>query len=256
LPIEIVLSMANSDTEWEKIGGSEPYWGVLTTEEYKRKNLTPASRQEFFNSGEEYVKQIFEIISSYIDRDFNPSLGIDFGCGVGRIAIPLSKRCKQVIGVDVSPSMVAEAKRNCVLFNITNIDFVDDLSKIKQKVDFINTVLVLQHIETNRGTNIIEDFVEKLTPSGIACIQVPYSIERSPIKSVLKSIVDKSSLAQKMYNIMMKKDVNAPIIMMNDYDITRILKLLAKKNINKIFILTEKYDKNSRVFNASLFIKK
>ena len=55
---------------------------------------------------------------------------------------------------------------------------------------------------------------------------------------------------------MMKKDVNAPIIMMNDYDITRILKLLAKKNINKIFILTEKYDKNSRVFNASLFIKK
>ena len=120
-----MVVLKDIDTEWEKIGSSEPYWGVITDEKYKRKNLTPDLKQEFFNSGYDYIEEIFNIISSHLDPNFTPSLGIDFGCGVGRVAIPLSKRCKQVIGVDVSKSMLDEAKRNCVSFNTTNVEFVD-----------------------------------------------------------------------------------------------------------------------------------
>jgi hypothetical protein len=64
--------MTDIDKEWEKIGSSEPYWGVLTTEKYKRKNLTPDLKHEFFNSGYKYVEEIFKIISSYLDHNFNP----------------------------------------------------------------------------------------------------------------------------------------------------------------------------------------
>lgn len=249
--------MTDSDEKWERIGRSEPYWGVATFERYKMKNLTPELRQNFFASGEQYVKQIFEAISSNVDRDFSPSLGVDFGCGVGRITIPLSRRCRRVIGVDVSPSMIAEAKRNCVLFDVTNVGFVHELARIEQKVDFINSSLVLQHIRTDRGMDIIGDFVEKLNPSGIACIQVPYSSRRPMMKRILRPIAYRSNLARKTYNAIIKKDARAPFIMMNDYDITEILRLLAEKNINKVFIPTDKYGSEGiRTCSASLFVQK
>lgn len=221
------------------------------------KNLTPVLRQEFFASGERYIDQIFGVISSSIDEDFSPSLGIDFGCGVGRLVIPLSRRCRRVIGVDISPSMIVEAKRNCVLFDVTNVEFVNELVKIEQKVDFINAVLVLQHVRTDRGMDIIDEFIEKLNPSGIACIQVPYLSGRSMMRRILKPIVDRSSLAQKTYNVIIKKDAKAPYMMFNDYDISKILRLLAEKNINKVFVLLDKFgSKDTRVYGARLFIRK
>jgi SAM-dependent methyltransferase len=253
--------MTQSDVEWEKIGRSEPYWGVLTQEKYKKENLTPELRQEFFDSGERYVEQIFKVISSHFDRNFCPLLGIDFGCGVGRIVIPLAKRCKKVIGVDVSPSMIEEAKRNCAFFNIKNVDFADDLSKIEHQADFINTALVLQHIETKRGMNLIEDLIRKLRPSGLFVFQVPYAFKMSPIRSALslifRSFVHKSSLAQKLYNLIVKRDATSPFLLMNEYDINTILTMLLQKELNKVLILTEKYDtKTARVFSALLFVKK
>jgi predicted TPR repeat methyltransferase len=36
---------------------------------------------------------------------------LDFGCGFGRIAAALAPRCGSVLGVDVSPGMVAQARR-------------------------------------------------------------------------------------------------------------------------------------------------
>jgi SAM-dependent methyltransferase len=40
------------------------------------------------------------------DRDV-----LDLGCGTGRVAAALAPRCRSVLGLDVSPNMVAEARR-------------------------------------------------------------------------------------------------------------------------------------------------
>ena len=36
---------------------------------------------------------------------------LDLGCGIGRLAAQLAGRCAEVIGIDVSPAMIAEARR-------------------------------------------------------------------------------------------------------------------------------------------------
>ena len=36
---------------------------------------------------------------------------LDLGCGIGRVAAALAPRCRSVLGLDVSPAMVAEARR-------------------------------------------------------------------------------------------------------------------------------------------------
>ena len=174
--------MSDSEREWAKIGSSEPYWGVLSNEKFKMRNLSPVSKQEFFQSGERLIREVFDVIHTTLIADFKPVFGLDFGCGVGRLTIPLSGYCSQVVGVDVSLGMIAEARNNCAAYKITNIDFTNSLSNVKNGVDFIITEHVLQHIEKKRGVAIIDNLLEKLNPSGIACIHFPYYIEISSIK--------------------------------------------------------------------------
>jgi 2-polyprenyl-3-methyl-5-hydroxy-6-metoxy-1,4-benzoquinol methylase len=44
-------------------------------------------------------------------RSFRPATVLDAGCGTGRVAIELARHGIDVIGVDVDPSMLAEARR-------------------------------------------------------------------------------------------------------------------------------------------------
>jgi SAM-dependent methyltransferase len=43
-------------------------------------------------------------------ESFRPSWVLDAGCGTGRVAIELARRGIDVVGVDVDPSMIAEAR--------------------------------------------------------------------------------------------------------------------------------------------------
>ena len=48
-----------------------------------------------------------------------PSAGVlDLGCGIGRVATALASRVRCVLGLDVSPAMIAEARRRCVSPNL------------------------------------------------------------------------------------------------------------------------------------------
>jgi SAM-dependent methyltransferase len=44
-------------------------------------------------------------------RSFSPRSVLDAGCGTGRVAIELDRHGIEVVGVDVDPSMIAEARR-------------------------------------------------------------------------------------------------------------------------------------------------
>jgi SAM-dependent methyltransferase len=48
--------------------------------------------------------------ASFVMR-FTPASVLDAGCGTGRVAIELGRRGVDVVGVDVNPSMIAEARR-------------------------------------------------------------------------------------------------------------------------------------------------
>jgi SAM-dependent methyltransferase len=43
---------------------------------------------------------------------------LDVGCGIGRVAAALAPRVRSVLGIDVSPAMVDEARRRCTASNV------------------------------------------------------------------------------------------------------------------------------------------
>ncbi len=158
-----------------------------------------------------------------------------------------------MIGVDVSSGMLAEARRNCTAFTVANVEFMNDLSMVKEKVDFIITQYVLQHIHEKRGMEIIGSLIDRLSPQGIACIHFPYYLEVSPVRKTLKPLVYRSSFLQKTYNLLVKKDLYAPFTLTVPYDVNKILKMLEEKGISNLFLVNMKVD---FAYDATIFVER
>jgi SAM-dependent methyltransferase len=171
----------STDVEWEKWGVQDPYYGVQTDPKFRSDVMTAEAKEEFFRSGRLYVLRLWKVCRKYFDPNFAPQRVLDFGCGVGRLVLPFATSAREVVGVDISDAMLAEAHRNCTEQNITNATLVksdDALSAVEGTFDLVHTVIVLQHIESERGTRIVEQLLARLAPRGIGIIQVTYGKTR------------------------------------------------------------------------------
>jgi len=154
----------STDIAWEEWGRRDPYFGVITNPKFRRSELNDHSKREFFESGQSHAHGVLTTIRRFIDPGFAPRTVLDFGCGVGRLLIPFAKVADEVVGLDVSPSMLKEARRNCDehgLSNIRLLDSDDSLSTVTGTFDLIHSCIVFQHIPPERGRAI---FFETSTP--------------------------------------------------------------------------------------------
>src|SRR5687768_1349854 len=113
----------DSDKDWERFGKTDPYFAVLTAPEFHGRP-SGIEREKFFGSGESHIQTVFAIIREHLDPAFAPARALDFGCGVGRLVLPLTARCPEVTGLDVSQAMLAEARRNCVEAGVTHVQLL------------------------------------------------------------------------------------------------------------------------------------
>ena len=168
----------NTDKEWETFGKIDPYFGVLAQDKYQQANLTEMSKADFFKSGYDYLDNILRNVRKYITPDFVPRKAMDFGCGVGRLVIPLAEVAEHVVGVDVSDSMLREAKRNCSSRSLKNVSLLksdDELSMIEDEYDFIHSYIVFQHIPVKRGERIFRNLLEHLAAGGVGVIHFTFA---------------------------------------------------------------------------------
>jgi ubiquinone/menaquinone biosynthesis C-methylase UbiE len=237
-----ILSMLkfNSDTNWEQFGAEDPYFGALTDAKYHRVNLSEDIRKEFFNTGNQYILNLFEIIRKQLNPSFSPQRTLDFGCGVGRLLIPLSQFSSHVVGVDISAAMLKEAQTACNARGITNVCLVrsdDELSGLKdQKFDFIHSIAVLQHIDVPRGERIIRNMLLHLSPGGIGAIGVASYVPNTLVRRCYRFIAHKIPLGRPLVNIIRGRNINAPVMQMNQYNLNRLLLLLQEYGVSSVYL--------------------
>lgn len=167
----------STDDEWEKWGARDPYFGVLTNAKYRAGTIDTAAREEFFALGRMHVEHVLQAIRIHVDAGFEPHRVLDFGCGVGRLVLPFARACAEVVGVDVSPSMLAEAGRNCESNGLTNVTLLpsdDQLSSVHGKFDLVHTCIVLQHIETERGMLLLRRLLDLIGPGGAGALHLTF----------------------------------------------------------------------------------
>jgi 2-polyprenyl-3-methyl-5-hydroxy-6-metoxy-1,4-benzoquinol methylase len=164
-----------TDRDWEKWGATSPYFGVLSSEKFRAGSMKEDDRSDFFESGERHVEQIIDTVRAKIDDGFVPQTALDFGSGVGRLVIPMAQRMTHVVGIDISPSMIAEATKNCARAGIGNVIFKlsdDRLSAVDEKFDLVHSYIVLQHIPWRRGRTILRALAEHVRPNGYLAVQI------------------------------------------------------------------------------------
>ena len=168
----------STDIEWEKWGRQDPYFGVITAERFRAQRLDDNARAEFFASGQWHMDSVLQWCRTRFDPAFTPRRVLDFGCGVGRLLIPFAAVAEEVVGVDVSPSMLAEARKNCDNRGLVNVVLVgsdDELSQVQGEFDLVHSAITLQHIDVARGRIIFKRLIECLAPDGVAALQLTYA---------------------------------------------------------------------------------
>ena len=175
----------DTDRSWESHGRHEAYYGVLSADRFRNKNLSDAVIADFMASGEGHIDDIL----AFAEKSFGPvdkNRALDFGCGVGRLLLPLARRFGHATGLDISDSMLAETRRNAGRAGISNITLAHTPENLtaSDSYDFIHSVIVLQHIPTVRGENLIAALLERLAPGGVAALHVNLKLKRGRSRSL------------------------------------------------------------------------
>ena len=119
VPPEVVDQLFDKTSFYWRHAASEPnemYWSVLTQQEWNRE-LTGDDRVKFVGTGRRYTNRVLELYEKCSGRSVANLTCIDFGSGVGRLAINFASRVAQVHAVDFSESHLQELQRNAVLFD-------------------------------------------------------------------------------------------------------------------------------------------
>jgi SAM-dependent methyltransferase len=141
--------------DWEELAEVDPLWAVLSDPERRGGRW---QLDEFLATGE-----------ADADR------ALDFGCGVGRVTRAFAGRFDEVLGVDVSPRMVARARE--LHADVPNCRF-ETLSQLEDaSFDLVYSRIVLQHLPRARDAlSYVADFLRAIRPDGLVVFQLPDAI--------------------------------------------------------------------------------
>ena len=173
---------------WEDYGARDPYFGVLADPRFHAAALTAERKAEFFSTGERHVDALLATVRRHLDAEFRPARGLDFGCGVGRVTLPLARVCARVTGVDVSASMLGEAAANASQWGIGNVEWLrgdGGPPNATGRFDLVHSYIVLQHQSPRHGLDLFVGLLDRVADGGIAALQILYARNESPARALL-----------------------------------------------------------------------
>jgi SAM-dependent methyltransferase len=164
--MDLRASLDADGGQWEVFAQEDPLWAILTD---------PSRRGGGWD---------WEAFASVDRLSPAPARGeaLDFGCGVGRLTLPLATRYGRVTGLDVSPTMVRLATERCP--DPSRVSFVASpgpaLPFADATFDLVHSHLVLQHIHHEGVRAYLAEFCRVLKPGGVTFFSLPSRIGKGP----------------------------------------------------------------------------
>lgn len=216
------------DESWREFGRSDPYFGVLSTDRYRVANLDEAALKEFFASGDAHIARVFDIIDRHLDVQTPAGDALDFGCGVGRLVLPLARRFRSVTGIDISDAYIAEAVRNRDRSGLGNIAFAENLSAIPhgRQFDLVHSYIVFNHIPWARGKIIIGDLFALLRPGGVLAVHVLHRRQAGPLRRAVSWVRRNFAPLHWLINLGRGRRAFEPLMQGNAYPLDEVLPFL------------------------------
>jgi SAM-dependent methyltransferase len=235
------------DPRWEAFAAREPYFAILTSPRFLRAQFTEEREREFFESGQTLVDYICQLIEERVAPDFAPTAILEYGCGVGRLALPLARRAGArggtVVAVDHSPAMLAAARGEAERRGIRNAAFrtpsefdEDDAARV---FDLICCVLVLQRMPQDAGLALIRWLLSRLAPGGIAVFSVPYASTASPAVQATRWVRRHVPGVNAALNLARRRAPGEPFLASHTYDLSRVMSVVQEQLVGTMNVLLE-----------------
>lgn len=158
---------------WDDLGQNDPLWAICTENDRHGNQWDPG---EFFATGREAVgKAVADLAGAGVSVPAD-GRALDFGCGFGRLTLALAEHVRDVVGIDIAPSMIAGAEQhNTIADRVTYLlNEDDDLATIDDaSFDLVLSIIVLQHIENRYKAAYLREFLRVLRPGGVVYVTIP-----------------------------------------------------------------------------------
>jgi SAM-dependent methyltransferase len=214
----------DTDLDWQVIGRDQPFFGVLANERFLSENLTPTAVDEFYASGETDIAHVVDVFGSLAQDQFTPDTALDFGCGVGRLSLPMASHARRVIGVDISQGMLRIARQQAQARRVTGVEFLPTAPD--ETVDWVNSFIVFQHIPPERGYDMLCQLVGALRPCGFISLQLTFFRDQGHTAEIVRDLADYRYDGKTIELLSHKKDAAPGSMSMYDYDMNQVLRIL------------------------------
>ncbi len=120
---------------------------ILTGEGYIRDRIGPhtfqVSANSFFQTNSSGAGRLYEKVMEYAELEGHEVV-LDLYCGTGTIPIFLSKKAKEVIGMEIVAAAIQDAERNCISNDALNCRFIlGDIRETLPDIRFKPDVLII-----------------------------------------------------------------------------------------------------------------
>ena len=225
----------SSDAVWQRYGESDPYYGVLTLDAYRKHNIA-ANKDAFFLSGERSVARVLAQVEAAVGP-VQRGHAVDFGAGVGRLSLPLGRRFERVTAIDVSPGMLRELQANAAEQGVTNLTIRHRVEEVVQAIDFALSLIVLQHIDPRRGRRVILGLTDRLAPGGVLALDVPIVSRRSRGWHLAHKLRDRMPVVQTAWNRLRGRPAHDGGMQMNLYRVNEIAEALIARGMGAVTLV-------------------
>lgn len=226
-----------AERTWSPLGERDPYFAVCNEPQYRIGRMDAAARAAFFAGGEEHIAWVGEFVRSTVAPDFAPRRALDFGCGVGRLTLPLARRASEVVGCDVSTAMLAEAERNRVASGLTNVRFArsdDRLGDVDGTFDLLHSFIVFQHIPPARGIAIAGALLDRLRPGGVGALHFTYGRTAPAWRRAVHRVRRAVPAVNVAVNLAQRRPAHAPMFPMFEYPLDVLFGVLSARGCERV----------------------
>lgn len=181
------MGLAADRREWDDLARRDAMWAVCSNDG-RLGNWTP---EEFLASGE---VEVGGILAGLEGAGLAPRTGraLDFGCGLGRLTCALAARFDGVVGVDISPEMVARATD--LHAGRPGLRFVanarPDLEVLgEERFDLVLSLIALQHVSSPEAVrSYLGELARVTAPGGVLVLQLPARVGRRVRQHPLRAL--------------------------------------------------------------------
>jgi 2-polyprenyl-3-methyl-5-hydroxy-6-metoxy-1,4-benzoquinol methylase len=197
-PEQQAKMLARIEAKWMRFGETDPHYSVMANSQFRAARIA-GSIERFWASGDGDAKIAASVLSRLGFGDLSQRTCTEYGCGIGRVTIPLAVRFANVVSYDISQSHLALARQRADAAGVDNISFhhcAGGIPDCLEDCDFFYSRLVFQHNPPPVIRKLICLALASLRPGGMAMFGVPiyFANYRFQIDEYLASASESSEM--------------------------------------------------------------